>query len=100
MAHGNVATQIEVKIVYPSAHRPVEGDFSLDATIRQVKQLALDAFGLTEGTVDGNQIVVFLVHKHVKIENLDQPLSGFIEPHQHKVQFQLVKEIIAGGLGD
>lgn len=98
MAQGNVVSKIEVKIVYPSAHKPAEGEFSPDTTLRKIKQFALDAFGLNEGTVDGNQIVFFLIHQQTKIENLDQPLGTFLSPHDHKLQFRLVKEIVAGAV--
>lgn len=98
MAKENVATQVEVKIIYPSAHKPAEGEFSLEATLRQIKEFALEAFKLNEGSVDGNQIVFFLIHQHTKIENLDQSLSAFVEPPHHKVQFRLVKEIVAGAV--
>lgn len=98
MRQGNVALQIEVKIVYPSAHKPAEGEFSSDTTLRTIKQFALNAFTLNEGTVDGNQMVFFLIHQQTKIENLDQPLSSFLNPHEHKLQFRLVKEIVAGAV--
>lgn len=98
MTHKDVAKQIEVKIVYPSAHKPAEGEFSPTATLREIKKFALNAFMLNEGTVDGNQIVFFLFHHHTKIESLDQPLSTFLEPSHHKIQFRLVKETIAGAI--
>ncbi|MGH7146422.1 MAG: hypothetical protein ACREIJ_00765 [Nitrospiraceae bacterium] len=88
--------QIEVKVVYPSAHQPAVGSFTPETLIRQIKQFALSEFGLQEQPVDGNQIVFFLFHERTKIENLDQPLSTFVQHGQHKVQFRLVKEVIAG----
>lgn len=96
MAHEHEVTKIEVKVIYPSAHKPAEREFSPESTLRQIKAFALNAFALSEGSVDGNQIVFFLVHGHSKIENLDQPLSTLVDPPHHKVQFRLVKEIVAG----
>ncbi len=88
--------EIDVKVVYPSAHKPAEGEFAPATPLRQVKVFALDAFGLKEGTVDGNQVVFFLFHDRTKLENLDQPLSTLVEEHQHNVTLRLAKEVIAG----
>ncbi len=96
MTTGHETNLIEVKVVYPSAHGPAVKEFPPEATIREVKQFALDTFGLKEETVDGNQIVFFLFLDRTKIENLDQPLSAVVEKHNHKVTFRLAKEIIAG----
>lgn len=98
MANEQVVTEVEVKIVYPSAHKPAERKFSPNTPLREIKQFALNAFTLNEGTVDANQIVFFLIHQQTKIENLDQPLSTFLSPHDHKLQFRLVKEIVAGAV--
>ncbi|MBE3039029.1 MAG: hypothetical protein IMZ62_09490 [Chloroflexi bacterium] len=87
---------IEVRVVYPSAHHPAEGEFTPETTIRQIKQFAMDTFGLKEETVEGNQVVFFLYHDRKKIENLDQALSTFVDEHKKKVEFRLAKEIIAG----
>lgn len=89
-------SEIEVKVVYPSAHAPAEKEFSPSTTLRQVKQFALDTFGLKEGNVDGQQVVFFLYLQHTKIENLDQSLSAVVPPHDHEVTFRLAKEVIAG----
>jgi hypothetical protein len=88
--------EIAVKVVYPSAHHPAEKEFSPSATLREVKQFALDTFGLKEGNVDGQQVVYFLYLHHSKIENLDQRLSAILPPHEHEVTFRLAKEVIAG----
>lgn len=88
--------EIAVKVVYPSAHHPAEKELSPSELLREVKQFALDTFGLKEGNVDGQQIVYFLYHHHTKIENLDQPLSAVVPPHEHEVTFRLAKEVIAG----
>ncbi len=87
---------IEVKVVYPSAHRPAVKDFTPDTTIRQVKEFALNEFKLKEETVDNNQIVFFLYLDRTKIENLDQPLSAVVHKPNDKASFRLAKEIIAG----
>src|SRR5205823_4651113 len=63
-------TLIEVTVVYPSAHHPAAGSFAPETLIRQVKQFALDQFGLKEETIDGNQIFFFLFQDRTKIENL------------------------------
>ena len=89
-------TTIEVKIIYPSAHAPAEKDFPPSATLRQVKQFALDTFGLKEGNIDGQQIVFFLYFHHSKLENLDQPLSAIVPEHEDEATFRLAKEVIAG----
>lgn len=89
-------TEVEVKVVYPSAHAPAEKEFPRSATLREVKQFALDAFGLKEGTVDGNQVVFFLYFHHSKLENLDQQLGAIVPEHEHEATFRLAKEIIAG----
>jgi hypothetical protein len=89
-------SQVEVKVVYPSAHRPAEGEFAEETTIRQVKNFALNEFGLKEETVDGNQIVFFLFKDREKIDNLDQPLGAFVSRPHDKVTFRLAKEVIAG----
>ena len=89
-------TTIEVKIVYPSAHAPAEKEFPPSATLREVKQFALDTFGLKEGNVDGQQVVFFLYFHHTKLENLDQPLSAIVPEHEHEATFRLAKEVIAG----
>jgi hypothetical protein len=96
MSTPNGPNEIAVKVVYPSAHAPAEKEFPRSATLREVKQFALDTFGLKEGTVDGNQIVFFLYLRHTKIENLDQPLSAVVPAHEHEVTFRLAKEVIAG----
>lgn len=88
--------QIEVKVIYPSAHGPAEKTFSPTATLREVKAFALDAFGLKEETVGGNQTVFFLFHDRTKLENLDAPLSDVFDKPNNKVTFRLAKEIIAG----
>lgn len=98
MPNEKITTQIEVKIVYPSAHKPAEREFLPDAPLREIKQFALNAFTLNEGTVDGNQIVFFLIHQQTKIEDLDQPLNAFLSPHDRKLHFRLVKEIVAGAV--
>jgi hypothetical protein len=87
---------IEVKVVYPSAHGPAEKEFAPEATIRQVKDFALTEFGLKEETVDGNQIVFFLFKDRTKIENLDQTLDAVVDKPNNKVTFRLAKEVIAG----
>jgi hypothetical protein len=92
----NEHEEIDVRIVYPSAHKPAEKKFSPETTIRQVKDFALDAFGLKEGPVDGNQVVFFLFHDRTKLENLDQPLSALVEKNQHNVTLRLAKEVVAG----
>ncbi len=92
----NEHEEIDVKVVYPSAHKPAEGKFSPTATLRQVKDFALAAFGLKEGTVDGNQVVFFLFHDRTKLENLDQPLSAIVEKNQKNFPLRLAKEIVAG----
>ena len=92
----NEHEEIDVKVVYPSAHKPAEGKFSPTATLRQVKDFALAAFGLKEGTVDGNQVVFFLFHDRTKLENLDQPLSAIVEKNQKNFTLRLAKEIVAG----
>ncbi len=71
-------TEVEVKVVYPSAHAPAEKEFPRSATLREVKQFALDAFGLKEGNVDGQQVVFFLYFHHTKLENLDQRLIAIV----------------------
>lgn len=88
--------EIAVKVVYPSAHAPAEKEFPRNATLREVKQFALDTFGLKEGNVDGQQVVFFLYLHHTKIENLDQPLSAVVPSHEREVTFRLAKEVIAG----
>lgn len=92
----NESNEIDVKVIYPSAHGPAEQEFAPSATLRQVKAFALNAFGLTEETEGGNQIVFFLYLDRTKIENLDQPLSAVVEKHNNKVTFRLAKEVIAG----
>lgn len=88
--------QITVKVVYPSAHHPAEKTFPRTATIREVKQFALDTFGLKEGNIDGQQVVFFLYLHRTKIENLDEPLSKLVSHEEHEVTFRLAKEVIAG----
>jgi hypothetical protein len=89
-------TEVEVKVVYPSAHAPAEKEFPRSATLREVKQFALDAFGLKEGNVDGQQVVFFLYFHHTKLENLDQRLSAIVPEHEDEATFRLAKEVIAG----
>ena len=96
MTQTNEADLIEVKVVYPSAHRPAVKEFAPTATIREVKTFALSEFGLSEETVGGNQVVFFLFHGDDKIQDLDQPLSAFVKPPHRKVEFRLAKETIAG----
>jgi hypothetical protein len=86
---------IDVKIVYPSAHKPAEREFAPETLLREVKRLALDFFGLQEGTDGGNQVVFFLYVRDQKLENLDQPLSAVADGHR-RVNFRLAKEVIAG----
>jgi hypothetical protein len=87
---------IDVKVVYPSAHRPAVKEFAPETTVRQVKDFALTEFGLTEETLpDGNKIVFFIYFGNTKLENLDQAISSFEHPN-HKVDFRLAKEVIAG----
>lgn len=92
-AHGEHL--IDVKVVYPSAHQPAERQFTPETSIRQVKQFALDFFGLREGDEGGNRVVFFLYVRDRKIENLDEPLSVVADGHP-KVGFRLAKELIAG----
>ena len=87
---------IEVKIVYPSAQGPAVKEFGPDATLRQVKDFALDEFGLKEETVDGNQIVFFMFFERTKLENLDQTLGAVAHKPNDKVTLRLAKEVIAG----
>ena len=87
---------IEVKVVYPSAHGPAVMEFAPDTPVRQVKDFALNEFGLKEETLpDGNKIVFFMYFEKTKIENLDQAVSNFAHPND-KVNFRLAKEVIAG----
>jgi hypothetical protein len=87
---------IDVKVVYPSAHGPAVKEFAPDATVRQVKDFALHEFGLKEEPLpDGTQIVFFMYFEKTKLENLDQAISNFDHPN-HKVNFRLAKEVIAG----
>jgi hypothetical protein len=89
-------TELRVKVVYPSAHAPAEKEFPRSATLREVKQFALDAFGLKEGNVDGQQVVFFLYFHHKKLENLDELLGTIVPEHEHEANFRLAKEVIAG----
>jgi hypothetical protein len=87
---------IEVKVVYPSAHKPAVKEFAPTATVRQVKAFALHEFGLAEESLpDGSTIVFFIYSGNTKLENLDQPISAFAHPND-KVNFRLAKEVIAG----
>jgi hypothetical protein len=92
----HVKTEVEVKIVYPSAHAPAEKKFPRSATLREVKQFALDTFGLKEGTVDGQQVVFFLYFHHTKLENVDQLVGAVVPEHEDEATFRLAKEVIAG----
>jgi hypothetical protein len=87
---------IDVRVVYPSAHHPAEKNFPPETTIGLIKQFALEFFGLKEEPIEGNQVVFFLFHGRNKIENLEQPLSSFVEGNSHHSEFRLAKEIVAG----
>lgn len=87
---------IEVKVVYPSAHKPVLKEFAPETTVRQVKDFVLREFGLAEETLpDASMIVFFMYFGSTKVENLDQAISMFAHPND-KVNFRLAKEVIAG----
>jgi hypothetical protein len=87
---------IEVKVVYPSAHKPAVKEFAPETTVRQVKDFALHEFELVEETLpDGSKIVFFMYFGNTKLENLDQAISTFAHPND-KVNFRLAKEVIAG----
>lgn len=90
---------IHIRVIYPSARKPAEGDFSPSAPVREVKALAMSAFGLTEGPDPentANQIVYFLHHDRSKVENLDQPISALRQGNQQEMTFRLVREVIVG----
>ena len=87
---------IEVKVVYPSAHGPAVKELLPSTTLHEVKDFALNEFGLAEETLpDGNKIVFFIYFASTRLENLDQPISAFAHPND-KVTFRLAKEVIAG----
>lgn len=87
---------IEVKVVYPSAHGPAVREFPQSTTLHEVKDFALNEFGLAEETLaDGNKIVFFMYFGSTKLENLEQPISEFAHSND-KVNFRLAKEVIAG----
>lgn len=96
MSTENPPSEIEVKVVYPSAHAPAEGKFPPSTTLLQVKQFALDTFDLKDGNVGGQQIVFFLYWRNSKMENLDQPLSTLVKAQEHNLTFRLAKEVVAG----
>jgi hypothetical protein len=87
---------IEVKVTYPSAHGPAERSFPPTSTVGDVKAFALAEFGLTEGTVDGNQIVFFLYFREDRQDDLARQLQSFPDHPNNKLHFRLSKEIIAG----
>ncbi len=96
---GAVDSEVEVRVIYPSARKPAERDFALAVAVREVKLFALREFGLMEGPDPGNsanQVVFFLYHDRTKIENLDQPLSTFREGNEEEMTFRLVREVIVG----
>lgn len=87
---------VEVKVVYPSAHKPAVKEFAPETTVRQVKDFALREFDLAEETLpDGSKIAFFMYFGNTKVENLEQSISGFAHPND-KVNFRLAKEVIAG----
>lgn len=90
---------VNVKVIYPSAKKPAEGEFPLQAPVREVKEFAMKEFGLTEGPDpdnSANQIVYFLFHDRTKIENLEQPLSALRHGDHREMTFRLVREVIVG----
>jgi hypothetical protein len=70
-------------------------EFALETTVRQVKDFALNEFGIKEETLpDGRKIIFWMYFEKTKLVNLDQPIGSF-EPI-HNVNFRLAMEVIAG----
>lgn len=92
-------TTLRVRIVYPSAHRPAEGDFTVQTTVGEVKQFALNTFGVKEGSDPenpANQVVFFLFHERAKLKNLGQPIGELRNGNQQQIVFRLIREVIVG----
>jgi hypothetical protein len=90
---------VGVKIVYPSARKPAEKTFALTETVGSVKQFAMEAFGLKDGSDPengGNQVVYFLHHDREKIDALGRTLAEFRNGEQQEMLFRLVREVIVG----
>ncbi|MCR4403005.1 MAG: hypothetical protein NUW12_09555 [Firmicutes bacterium] len=90
---------VNVRVIYPSARKPAEREFSLRTPVCQVKAFALGEFGITEGADSqnpANQVVFFLFHGRTKVEDLNQPLSAFHKGNQQEMVFRLIREVIVG----
>jgi len=88
--------QLKVIVNYPAAKGPFEQDHAAPSeTLATLKAAVLNAFGLTEGQVNGSTYTYTLFHDKAPLENLSETI-GQLAGHAATLVLKLSQQVTQG----
>lgn len=91
----NAPAAINVTVTFPVSKKgPFAEDFSADATVAEVREAAMNHFGVVDSVTGETQLTYVLTHGGARQEN-DATLAS-VAGEAHALPFRLVKVITQG----